>query len=61
MLLDENLPIKLKNYFSDIHIVTTVRDEKWSGIKNGTLLDLMQQHNFDALITKAKIFLINTI
>jgi len=33
LLLDENLPIKLKNYFSDKCTVYTVSEMKWSGIK----------------------------
>lgn len=50
LLLDENLPKRLK---SDLipHEVYTVRDMGWNGITNGTLLNLMQQYNFDALLT----------
>lgn len=46
LLLDENLPIKLKSYFSDEFIVYTVREMKWSGIKNGKLLNLMEDNQF---------------
>lgn len=39
LLLDENLPKKLKLDF-EIHDVFTVRDMSWQGIKNGELLKL---------------------
>lgn len=51
LLLDENLPIKLKTHFSKIHTVFTVREMEWSGRKNGELLNLMTLNGFDALIT----------
>jgi len=51
LLLDENPPIKLKAYFSDEWTVYTVREMKWSSIKNGKLLQLMEYNQFDALIT----------
>jgi len=54
LLLDENLPIKLKNYFSDECTVYTVRELKWSGIKNGKLLKQMENNQFDALVTMDK-------
>ena len=50
LLLDENLPKRLKDDFSN-HEVYTVRDKGWNGIKNGQLLELMLQNEFDALIT----------
>ena len=50
LLLDENLPNRLKADFSD-HEVVTVRDMGWNGIKNGPLLQLMIEHGFDALLT----------
>lgn len=51
LLLDENLPVKIKSYFSDIYVVATVREMEWSGKKNGELLGLMTLNGFDALIT----------
>lgn len=50
LLLDENLPKRLKLDFSD-HEVFTVRDKGWNGIKNGELLKLMLADGFDALLT----------
>ena len=50
LLLDENLPKRLKTNFPD-HDVFTVRDKEWNGIKNGELLKLMLANNFDALLT----------
>ncbi|MDF3078218.1 MAG: hypothetical protein K0S09_2107 [Sphingobacteriaceae bacterium] len=50
LLLDENLPKRLKADFSS-HEVFTVSDRGWNGIKNGELLDLMIQHRFDVLLT----------
>ena len=50
LLLDENLPKKLKAEFAD-HNVFTVRDMGWNGKKNGELMELLIENNFDALIT----------
>lgn len=50
LLLDENLPKKLKLDFPD-HEIYTVTDKGWNGIKNGELLKLLIQENFDALLT----------
>jgi hypothetical protein len=50
LLLDENLPKRLKLDFPD-HEVYTVRDLSWNGIKNGPLLQLMLDNKFDALIS----------
>lgn len=50
LLLDENLPKRLKADFPD-HEVYTVRDMAWNGIKNGQLLQLMAQNSFHALLT----------
>jgi len=51
ILLDESLPIKLLNYFGNEHIVSSVRDEGWLGKKNGELLKLMIEANFEIFIT----------
>jgi hypothetical protein len=50
LLLDENLPKRLKLDFPD-HEVYTVRDKGWNGIKNGPLLQCMLDNGFDALLT----------
>lgn len=50
LLLDENLPKRLKSDFPD-HQIFTVRDKEWNGIKNGELLKLMLANEFDALLT----------
>jgi len=50
LLLDENLPGRLKYDFSD-HEIYTVRDKGWQGIKNGELLKLMTEEKFDAFLT----------
>jgi predicted nuclease of predicted toxin-antitoxin system len=50
LLLDENLPKRLKADFPD-HLVHTVRDMSWNGIKNGPLLQLMLDNGFDAILT----------
>jgi predicted nuclease of predicted toxin-antitoxin system len=50
LLLDENLPKKLKQDFSNYEIYT-VRDKNWSGKKNGELLKLMIEEGFSLLIT----------
>lgn len=50
LLLDENLPKKLKLDFQE-HEIYTVADKGWNGIKNGELLKLLVENNFDALLT----------
>lgn len=50
LLLDENLPKRFRTDFPD-HEVYTVREMKWAGISNGSLLNLMLQDKFDALLT----------
>jgi hypothetical protein len=50
LLLDENLPKKLKLDFTEYEIYT-VTDKGCNGIKNGELLKLMLSENFDALLT----------
>ncbi|WP_301922934.1 DUF5615 family PIN-like protein [Ferruginibacter sp.] len=50
LLLDENLPKRLKPDFPG-HEIFTVRDQNWNGIKNGELLKLLIDTNFDVLLT----------
>jgi hypothetical protein len=53
LLLDENLPKKLKNDFPG-HQVFTIRERGWNGLKNGMLLEKLLENNFNALITYDK-------
>jgi hypothetical protein len=53
LLLDENMPKRLKADFVE-HDIYTVRDKEWNGIKNGQLLQLMVENEFHALLTFAK-------
>ena len=50
LLLDENLPKKLKGEFVG-HRIFTIREKGWAGKSNGKLLQLMIEDKFDALIT----------
>jgi len=50
LLLDENLPKRLKSDFPN-HEVYTVADKQWKGKQNGELLKLMLENDFAALIT----------
>jgi predicted nuclease of predicted toxin-antitoxin system len=50
LLLDENLPKRLKQEFKEQEVYT-VAEKGWSGISNGELLALLIENNFDALIT----------
>ena len=51
ILLDESLPRKLKADFDTDHEVWTVRDKGWLGRKNGDLLQLMVDDNFEFFVT----------
>jgi predicted nuclease of predicted toxin-antitoxin system len=52
LLLDENLPIKLKYRFLEKEIETfTVADMKWNSKSNGELLKLMIENGFTHLVT----------
>ena len=50
LLLDENLPKRLKQDFTN-HEIFTVREMGWNGIKNGELMQLMVDKSFSALLT----------
>lgn len=50
LLLDENLPKRLKTDLSD-HEISTVREKAWNGLKNGELLEKMTADGFEALLT----------
>lgn len=50
LLLDENLPKRLKQDFPG-HQVLTVRDMGWHGVKNGELMKKILEHEINALLT----------
>lgn len=50
LLLDENLPKRLKQDLSE-HEIYTANERGWTGISNGRLLELLIEHKFDALLT----------
>ncbi|MCY7377125.1 MAG: hypothetical protein LH472_14285 [Pyrinomonadaceae bacterium] len=49
ILLDENLPKKLKINFAAEHEVHTVREKDWNGKRNGELLGLMTLDGFNKI------------
>ncbi|MEP6465794.1 MAG: hypothetical protein ABJB05_05795 [Parafilimonas sp.] len=53
LLLDENLPKRLKQDFPE-HKIFTVPDMQWNGIRNGELLQLMVDNSFDVFLTYDK-------
>jgi hypothetical protein len=53
LLLDENLPRKLKQNLSK-HEVFTVREMHWDGKENGELLSLMLSEGFEVFISGDK-------
>lgn len=51
VLLDENIDVRFKFRFEGTaHEVFTVRDMQWNGIKNGKLLKLASEHDFEVFI-----------
>ena len=50
LLLDENLPKRLKQDFQEFEIYT-VRDQGWNGVRYGDLLKRMLDTGFKTLIT----------
>lgn len=54
ILLDENIPTKVKFDFGKAFEIKTVRDMGWLGKKNGELLKLMTSNDFDFFITLDK-------
>ena len=52
LLLDENVPVKLRYRFSEREIqVSTISEQKWNSKKNGELLQLMIDAGFTHFIT----------
>ncbi len=55
VLLDENIDVRFKSQFPvESHQVFTVRDMQWNGVKNGALLKLLKDNNFDSWIVVDK-------
>lgn len=54
ILIDENLPLKLKACFGAAHDVSSAREMNWQGKKNGELLGLMTLAGFEAFVTMDK-------
>jgi predicted nuclease of predicted toxin-antitoxin system len=54
ILIDENLPQKLKENFGDENEVYSVREMNWHGKKNGELLGLMTLAGFEGFIKMDK-------
>ena len=54
ILLDENLPVKFRNLIAGEHQIFTVFEMGWSGVKNGELLTLLEQEEFNLFITADK-------
>lgn len=50
ILLDECVTKHLKPHLTDCEVFT-VREMRWSGIKNGKLMALCTEHSFDILLT----------
>jgi predicted nuclease of predicted toxin-antitoxin system len=50
ILIDENLPKKLKKELSDFEIYS-IQEMGWLGLKNGELIRSMIENKFDTLIT----------
>ena len=54
VLLDKNLPVKLKYRLQDVCAIYTARDKGWNALENGDLIKAMEEDNFDYLITSDK-------
>jgi hypothetical protein len=53
-LLDEQVPVELAGLVQEAgphHLVRTVADEGWKGLKNGALLQRMRESGYEALVT----------
>ena len=50
VLLDEDVPTRLRLHFGEAADVETVEYRGWKGLKNGALLRAAQEH-FDVLVT----------
>jgi hypothetical protein len=54
VLLDENLPVKIKYRLQDVCEIYTVTDTGWNALENGDLITAMQREFFEYLITSDK-------
>jgi predicted nuclease of predicted toxin-antitoxin system len=54
ILLDENMPAKVKYDFGENFEIHTVKDMGWLGMKNGELLHLATINGFDIFLTLDK-------
>ena len=54
VLLDENIDIRFKQCFPAGFEVYTVKDMGWNGIKNGELIQMLNEKNFDYWIVVDK-------
>lgn len=54
VLLDENLPVKLKYRLQDVCEIHTVNDKGWNALENGELIAAMQKDGFHYLLTSDK-------
>ena len=54
VLLDENLPLKLKYRLQDVCEIYTVNDKGWNALEYGDLINAMQSDGFDYLLTSDK-------
>ncbi|SRR5258706_11231407 len=54
ILLDENIPVKVKFDFEKEFEIISVRDLGWQGKKNGELLELLDHNGYDIFITLDK-------
>lgn len=54
ILIDENIDIRFKRNFEVSYEVYTVKDMGWNGVKNGRLLQLLADNNFDCWIVVDK-------
>ena len=50
VLFDEDLPHNLRPLLTG-HNVFTVQHLGWAGVKNGALLQLVEEHGFEAFVT----------
>jgi hypothetical protein len=55
LLLDENIPHRVRPLPTTMHAVFTVNYMGWDGIGNGELLSLAASNGLDALITTDKV------
>jgi predicted nuclease of predicted toxin-antitoxin system len=54
VLLDENLPVKIKYRLQDVCEIYTVSDKRWNALENGDLINAMERDSFDYLVTSDK-------